>query len=312
MHMLNIVFMGSADFGIPALKALLSNGHRIAAVVSTPARKKGRGRRLSDSPVTEFARENGLLPVYTPPLLKSPDFIDALKSINADIFVVVAFRLLPREVFSMPRMGTVNIHASLLPKFRGPAPIQRAIAAGEKTTGITIFKIDQGIDTGNIILQKKAEIGDDETFPHLYERLSTLGSQGLIEAVDLMQKGTVDYLKQDEALATPAPKLTKEEGKIDWRLPARTIFNMVRAFKPFPGTYAFFDGHRLHIERASIIEKGNGLPPGTICSVSGDGFDVQCGLGMLRVLEVKPEGKTVMNAKAYALGRKDLLHGRFE
>jgi methionyl-tRNA formyltransferase len=262
--------------------------------------------------VVEFAHKQGLSPVFTPSHLKSPDFIDALQTIEADVFVVVAFRLLPREVFSMPRLGTINIHASLLPKFRGPAPIQRAIAAGEKTSGITIFKIDQGIDTGNLILQKKTEIGDDETSPQLYDRLSSLGSQGLLEAIDLMQKGKVDFLKQDEALASPAPKLTKEEGRIDWNLSAGTIFNRMRAFKPFPGTFTFFGGHRVHIEWASIIDNESSLPPGTICGVSEDGFDVRCGEGMLRVLEVKPEGKASMSAKAYALGRKDLLHGRFE
>jgi methionyl-tRNA formyltransferase len=301
---MKIVFMGSADFGLPALNALIENGHTIGAVVSTPARKKGRGLKLSDSPVVEFSREKGISPIFTPSILKSPDFIDALQRLQADVFVVVAFRLLPKEIFSLPRLGTINIHASLLPKFRGPAPIQRAIAAGEKTTGITIFRIDRGIDTGTIILQKKTDIGDEETFPQLYERLSSLGSQGLIEAVSLLEKGAVDFMQQDEKLATPAPKLSKEEGKIDWNLPARTIFNMVRAFKPFPGTYTFFEGNRLLIERAVLIDNGNGLSPGTICDIGSEGFDVQCAEGRLRVLEVKPEGKASMSARAFAVGRK--------
>lgn len=301
---MKIVFMGSADFGLPALNALIENGHSIAAVVSTPARKKGRGLILSDSQVVEFSREKGLSPIFTPQTLKSPDFVEALKKLEADVFVVVAFRILPKEVFSLPRLGTINIHASLLPKFRGPAPIQRAIAAGEKTTGITIFRIDQGIDTGTIILRKQTDIGDEETFPHLYGRLSILGSQGLLEAMNLLEKGTVHYMQQDETLASPAPKLSREEGKIDWNLPARTIFNRVRAFKPFPGTYTFLNGNRLHIERAVLIDKGNDLPPGTICDVGSEGFDVQCAEGRLQVLEVKPEGKASMNARAFAVGRK--------
>jgi methionyl-tRNA formyltransferase len=301
---MNIVFMGSAEFGLPALRALSENGHNIVGIVSTPARKKGRGLILTDSPVVEYAREKGLGPIFTPLLLKSPEFVDSLKSLKADLFVVVAFRLLPRDVFSLPPLGTVNIHASLLPKFRGPAPIHRAIAAGEKETGVTIFRINEGIDTGNIILQKKTEIGDDETTLQLYPRLSAMGAQAIIEACKMLEKGTVSYIKQDETMATPAPKLSKEEGKINWDLPARTIFNQVRAFKPFPGTYTIFEGKRLSIERAALADSESVGTAGAICTVTSEGFDVQCKIGRLRILEVKPEGKSSMSAQAFALGRK--------
>ena len=300
---MKIVFMGSADFGLPALNALYEGGHTIAAVVSIPARKKGRGLKLTDSPVATFALEKKIAPVFTPAVLKSMEFIDDLKKLEADLFVVIAFRILPVSIFSLPRLGTINIHASLLPKFRGPAPIQRAIAAGEKESGITIFRINEGIDTGNIILQKKIDIGDDETSPQLYSRLSEMGARFLPEAITLLESGKVAYIKQDESLATPAPKLTKEEGKIDWGLSAKTLFNRIRAFKPFPGAFTFFEGNRVTIERASLLDKGNNDAPGMI-RVVPEGFDVQCGNGALRVLEVKPEGKASMSAKAYTLGRK--------
>ncbi len=308
---MKIVFMGSAEFGLPALEALCSRGHSIVGVVSTPARKKGRGLVLTDSPIVEYARNKGLGPIFTPALLKTPEFVDSLKNINADLFVVVAFRLLPRDVFSIPPLGTVNIHASLLPRFRGPAPIHRAVEAGEKETGITIFRINEGIDTGNIILQKKTGIGGEETTVQLYSRLSALGAQGLIEACDMLENGTVVFLPQDESNATPAPKLSKEEGRIDWGLPALTLFNKVRAFKPFPGTYTFFEEKRVFIDRAAVVSSSGSEAPGTVCSLAPDGFDVQCSPGRLRILDVKPEGKASMNARSFMLGRKILPGARF-
>ncbi len=303
LRFMNIVYMGSAEFGLPALDQLYKSGHAITGIVSTPKKPKGRGLKLMDSPVVQFAVEKGLGPILTPDVLKSADFIESLLTLKADLFVVVAFRILPREVFSIPPLGTINIHASLLPKFRGPAPIQRAIAAGEKETGITIFRINEGIDSGNIILQKKTNIGEEETSEDLYARLSILGSQGILEAVALLEKGSVIYMKQDETLATPAPKLTKAEGRINWDLPAKTLCNMIRAFKPFPGAYTFFEGNRLHIENAFFLETNSNNSPGTICSVSDEGFDVQCHDGCLRVVTVKPEGKKSMSAKAYTFGR---------
>ena len=303
--------MGSAEFGLPALNALRESGHSIVGVVTTPLRKKGRGLKMAESPVAEFAREKGLAPVFTPALLKTAEFVDSLIKLEADAFVVVAFRLLPFEVFSLPRLGTVNIHASLLPKFRGPAPIQRAIAAGEKETGITIFRINEGIDTGNIILQKKVIIHDEETSIQLSSRLSILGAECLLEALAMLENGTVKYQQQDESLTIPAPKLSKDEGNINWELPARTLFNMIRAFKPFPGTYSFFQGKRLFIERAVLPSVKSNEAPGTLCGIAFEGFDVQCGDYPLRILEVKPEGKATMSAKAFLLGRNILPGTRF-
>jgi methionyl-tRNA formyltransferase len=309
---MNVVFMGSAEFGIPTLEKLCASEHKIIGIVSTPSRKKGRGLVHDDSPVVHYARKKNLgVPILLPEVLKSEEFIDALKKLEADVFVVVAFRILPQSVFKLPRLGTVNIHASLLPLYRGPAPIQRAIAAGEKETGITIFRIDEGIDTGNIILQRSVIIGNEETTTELNDRLALLGSENLIEALSILEKGAA-LKKQDTSLASAAPKLAKAEGRINWNRPARVIFNMIRAFKPFPGAYAFLEGVRLNIEQVKPLDVSGSDVPGAICSVAADSFDVQCLNSRLRILEVKPEGKKAMSAKAFMLGRKITAGMRFQ
>ncbi|MDR0307611.1 MAG: methionyl-tRNA formyltransferase [Chitinispirillales bacterium] len=309
------VFMGSAEFGIPALEMLLSH-HEVAAVVSTPARPRGRGLKRIDSPIAEFAKSSGKL-VLTPENLLDGEFIQKLKSMEPDLFVVVAFRILPEEVYSIPTFGTVNIHASLLPRFRGAAPIHRAVEAGERETGVTVFRIDEGIDTGEIIAQANAPVGELETTPQLYERLSRIGADTLQKAMDDLANGRSAPFAQDSSAATRAPKLKRAEGHVDWNLPAQNIFNKIRAFKPFPGTYAFLDGKRIGIEWGVVYknEEGSreGCPccdtgrkpesqPGTIISAQGDHIDVQCGEGVLRILKVKPEGRSAMDVRAFLLG----------
>lgn len=304
---MKIVFLGTTSFGIPALNALFKAGHEIVGIVSRPARQKGRGLKIIESDIALHAHEMGLGPVLCPQDLTSDQFTQDLSSLGAHLFVVVAFRILPREVFSIPELGTYNIHASLLPRFRGPAPIQRAIEAGETETGVTVFRIDAGIDTGNIVLQKKISIGEDETAQQLSQRLSVLGAEGIVEAVSLVQNAAAAPGRQDASLATPAPKLVKSEGKIRWDLPARTIYNMVRAFTPFPGTYTFLNGERVNVEKAAVhagaFDAGGGASSGTILAVSGEGFDVRCGTDVLRVMVVKPEGKKSMSARDFANGR---------
>jgi methionyl-tRNA formyltransferase len=303
--------MGSTEFGIPALEVLVDQGHELACIVSTPARKKGRGLTLEDSPVTEYARKRGLGPVLTPESLRDASLALELKNASADIFVVVAFRILPESIFTIPRLGTYNIHASLLPKYRGPAPIQRAIEAGEKETGVTIFRIDAGIDTGVIVLSKKASIGPEETSPQLNEHLSRLGAESLIEALPIVLSGTNAFIMQDASLACGAPKLTKAEGKIDWHLPAQVLFNRIRAFKPFPGCYSFLAGLRVNVEWGVPMPGGAGVP-GTVSGIEKDGFDVVCGSGTLHVTRVKPEGKTIMDARDFVQGRRISIGTRFE
>jgi methionyl-tRNA formyltransferase len=296
--------MGSADFGIPALTKLMQAGYEIAGIVSTPAAPKGRGLQLADSPIVTFARASRLGPLLCPEKLKDPQFLQQLASLQADLFVVVAFRILPPEVFAMPPLGTVNIHGSLLPRYRGPAPIQRAIEAGETQSGVSIFQIDAGVDTGRIILQRSTPIGPQETTPQLYERLSALGAEALIEALDAYVEGTGKPLTQDETQACRAPKLRKEEAAIDWDLPAAVIFNKIRAFKPFPGTWTNLHGKRLGIEWAQPVLQDAGQPAGRICRVSAEWFEVACRESRLRILEVKPEGKKSMSSQAFMHGTK--------
>ena len=300
---MNIIFLGSADFGIPALTRLLES-HRVLAVVSTPPKPQGRGLAVRDSPVVAFARQNSIAAIHTPLDLKSPDFAATLSSYNADLFVVVAFRILPRSLFALPPLGTVNIHASLLPRYRGPAPIQRAIEAGETETGVTIFRIDEGIDTGAILMQKRVAIGPKETTPELYSRLSKLGAEALMAAIEELIAKTHEPYPQDHSGSSGAPKLHKEEARIDWRLPPEKIFNKIRAFKPFPGTFAGYNGRRLGIVWAEPITGTDKGPIGTVARTGHEYFDVWCSGGFLRILEVKPEGRTAMPVHDFLLGHE--------
>lgn len=309
---MKIVFMGSADFGIPTLENLARH-HQIAGIVSTPARPKGRGLRVEDSPVVDFSKKRGFNPILTPEYLSDESFIQQLQSLHADIFVVVAFRILPRKVFAIPPLGTVNIHASLLPRYRGPAPIHRAIEAGEKESGITIFRIDEGIDTGEIIRQITIPIGATQTTPQLYEIMSRCGAENIVGAIEMLQRGEIVPSAQDHHEACKAPKLKKDEGVIDWTLPAETIFNKIRAFKPFPGTCSRLYEQRLGIEWAVPVDSGSDSEgePGTITEVSSDSISVKCGTGALQLELVKPEGKRSMSVHDFLLGTRIVKGSRF-
>jgi methionyl-tRNA formyltransferase len=305
--------MGSSRFGIPALERLIAAGQDIVAIVSTPAKAQGRGRKIEDSPVSQYAHQISIKPVIKPEDLKDGRFFESLRDLDPQLFVVVAFRMLPESIFSLPSFGTVNIHASLLPRWRGPAPIQRAIEAGDKETGVTIFRIDSGIDAGGIILQKKAEIFENECTPSLYDRLSILGAEAILEAIESLRLQTFSPIKQDSTLATKAPKLTKAEARIDWRMPASAIFNRIRAFKPFPGTHTMLEGRRIGIEWAlPLDEEITALEPGTIARVDSESFIVQCGKGRLRILEVKPESKATMSVSAFLHGHQLIKGARFQ
>ncbi len=300
---MDIVFLGSADFGIPALKRLLE-AHTVRAVVSTPARPQGRGLKRKESPVAMFARQQGVSAIFTPEDLRDRSFREALAQCDADIFVVVAFRILPAALFSLPPFGTINVHASLLPKYRGPAPIQRAIEAGEQETGVTVFRIDEGVDTGGILLQKRVSIGQRETAAELYGRLSDCGADALLETLDGIKKCSLKPFPQDNTAASHAPKLSKGEAHINWEKPAEAIYNKIRAFKPFPGTYTLLEGKRLGIEWAEPVEKESLSEAGAVIGVGDSFFDVRCLTGALRVLEVKPEGRKSMSVHDFLLGKK--------
>lgn len=301
---MKIVFLGSADFGLPALTRIIESKHEVVGIVSTPAKPKGRGLKLAKSPVALFAEAQGISPILTPENLKETSFINDLKALGADLFVVIAYRILPSEVFNMPKWGTINAHASLLPRFRGPAPIHRAIESGDKITGVTIFRLDDGIDTGNIISQEQTEIGSDEDTPELYRRLSAMAADQIMEAIESINNNEVSYQVQDHANATKAPKLKKSEGKIDWDQSAFDIYNKIRAFKPFPGTFTTYNSKKIGIETAFPIEDNSDKTAGTIVNIEKDAFYVSCRKSILKVVDVKPEGKKSMSAKDFLNGAK--------
>lgn len=301
---LKIVFFGTADFAIPVLKAIHTAGHTISAVVTKSPRPAGRGLRLRKSPLHIFAEEQNYLPILTPESLKEESFALELQKLQADIFVVVAFSILPPSLFSIPPKGTYNVHAALLPLFRGPAPIHRAIERGETETGVTVFRIDAGVDTGAIVLQKHCTIAPEETTPELYARLSCYGAEALVEVCDMIAKDTVVYHKQDEQRATRAPLLRKEEALIDWSLSASLLFNRMRAFKPFPGTVTRLNGERFEIEWG-YFDESRSYPesiPGTIVDYTHDEMVISTGEGVLIINRVKPAGKRSMSVRDFLNG----------
>ena len=301
---MRIVFLGSGAFAVPSLLALVAAGHDVAAVVTQPDREKGRGRRLQPPPVKPAAEALGLR-VLQPPRIKAPDALDALRALRPDLQVVVAYgQILPRAVIDVAPRGTVNVHSSLLPKYRGAAPIHWAIVNGETETGVTTMLIDEGLDTGPTLLARKTPIGDDETTPELEARLAALGGEVLVETIAGLERGSLAPVPQDHAAATQAPILKKEDGRIDWTWPAETIARRVRGLQPWPGTATTFAGRDLKVLRARPAEAAAGAP-GTIAIVDGDGFVVACGEGSaLRLLEVQPESKRAMAAAAFAAGAR--------
>ncbi len=298
----NIVFMGSPEFAVPSLKALCQEGYRIKAVMTQPARPRGRGRRMRPTPVCEFARSRGL-EVKEPERLKDTRLVDCLRSLRPDLMVVVAYgKILPREVLSIPGLGCINLHASLLPRWRGAAPVQRAIMAGDTTTGVTTILMDEGMDTGPILLKKEVKIGKEERAGELSERLAHIGAELLVETIGLYVAGSLEPIPQDDRLATYAPLLKKEEGRIDWQRPATELANLVRGLHPWPCAYTYLDGRLIKIHRACATDEEGGLPPGRVVKSTRDGIYVSTGKGILVVKELQPEGKTPMGADQFARG----------
>ena len=257
---MKIIFMGTPYFSIPSLKSLLESKHEVVAVVTTPDKERGRGQKISFTPVKEFALKNNL-PVLQPEKLKNnSQFVEELKKFDADLYVIVAFRILPVEVFSVPPKGSFNLHASLLPKYRGAAPIQWALINGETETGLTTFKLAEKVDTGNIYLKEKIEIKPDDNFESLHDRLSEIGSKVVLQTVEMIDSGNYKLKNQDDSLATPAPKITKEICKIDWNKPAREIHNLIRGLSPIPGAYFEFKDKIIKVYQSEVIER-NDLKP---------------------------------------------------
>jgi methionyl-tRNA formyltransferase len=236
---MNIVFMGTPDFAIPSLKILIENNHKILAVVTTPDKERGRGQKVTFTPVKQFAIEQNI-PVDQPEKLKgNSEFVDRMKQLKPDLFVVVAFRILPKEIFDIPKYGAFNLHGSYLPKYRGAAPIQWALINGDSETGLTTFKLAEKVDTGNIYVQERVEIKPEDNFETLHDRMSVIGSELVLKTVSLIENGNVKLINQDDSLASPAPKISKETCLINWNKSAYEIHNLVRGLSPHPA--AFFN-----------------------------------------------------------------------
>jgi methionyl-tRNA formyltransferase len=302
-----IVFLGSGEFAIPCLEALLEAGHEIGAVVTQPDRRKGRGKAVAPPPVKPVA-EARHLPVVQPRRVREPDTEEALRRLAPELQVVVAFgQILPRSVIDIAPLGTVNVHASLLPKLRGAAPIQWAIANGDQETGVSTMLIDEGLDTGPVLLQRATIIGPDETAADLEPRLARLGAELLVETVRGLDEGTLPPRPQDHDEATLAPLLKKEDGHLDWSRPAEELHCRVRGFHPWPGTFTSLEGRRLKVLRARRAESvgTREAAPGTLLEVVPAGLVVACGQGSrLLVTDVQPESRRPMPAPAFAAGAR--------
>jgi len=304
---LRLAFMGTPDFAVPALAALAEAGHEIAAVYSQPPRRAGRGHKLRASPVQSFAESRGW-PVVTPASLKGADEIARFAGLGLDAAVVVAYGLLlPAGILAAPRLGCLNIHASLLPRWRGAAPIQRAILAGDPESGVTIMQVDAGLDTGPVVLQRKLAIDDATTGQSLHDALSTLGAAAIVEALDLLA-ATPDLplTPQADKGVTYAEKLSKAEGELDWRRPCADLERLVRAFTPWPGAWFQYDDLSIKVLRAEATA-GAGVPG----ELLDEHLTVACGAGALRLLAVQRPGKRPMSAddflRGFSLGRGDRL-----
>lgn len=291
---LRILFAGTPEFAAIHLQALISSEHEVIGVYTQPDRPAGRGKKLQPSPVKQVALDNGL-PVYQPLNFKDAADVEQLKSLNADVMVVVAYGLiLPQSVLDAPKYGCLNVHASLLPRWRGAAPIQRCIEAGDKLTGITIMQMDKGLDTGDMLSKVTTGILTDDTGSTLHDRLAELGPPALLATLAQVEAGTLNPEKQNDALANYAHKLLKEEALIQWQQPADEIALRVRAFNPFPMAYTLLGDERIRVLMAEPLEKVTQLLPGTIVTVSAQGLDVACGDGVLRITQVQLPGKKAM------------------
>ena len=307
MSPLRIIFAGTPDFAASALSALINSEHEIIAVYTQPDRPAGRGRKLRASPVKEVALKNDI-PVLQPENLKESDAQNALQAFNADFMIVAAYGLiLPQAVLDMPRLGCLNIHASLLPRWRGAAPIQRAIAAGDKESGITIMQMNAGLDTGDILQLTSTPITDKDSGGDLHDRLAEIGAAAIIETLNILGTDQLKPVVQDVSLATYAHKLDKKEAIINWQNSATEIECLIRAFNPWPVAFTYINDKTLRLWQAQVVSENSDLEAGTVVNCDKKGIDISCGEGILRILTLQPSGSKSMDVASFMNGHAKQL-----
>lgn len=301
---MKIVYMGTPDFAVPPLAALVENGYEVTAVITQPDKPKGRGKTLMPTPVKEEALKHEI-PVYQPAKVRDPEFLETLQKLEPDMIIVAAFgQIIPKVILDMPKYGCINIHASLLPKYRGAAPIQQAVIDGEKESGVTIMKMGTGLDTGDMISQAVVKLREDETGGSLFDRLAETGAELLVRTIPSIENGTAVYTKQPEESPTPyAAMITKQMGLLDFSKSAVVLERLVRGMNPWPSAYTFLNNKTLKVWKCSV-ESGSCVKdvPGTITDVDKKGIHVACGEGTLILEEVQLEGKKRMETDAFLRG----------
>ncbi len=309
---MRVIFMGTPDFAVGALEKLTEAGHEVVLAVTQPDKPKGRGGNMQPSPVKVCAMEHNI-PVYQPKKVRNPESVEYLRSFSAEIMVVAAFgQILPKEILTMCPFGCINVHASLLPKYRGASPIQWAIINGDKVSGVTIMRMDEGIDTGDIIEKEEVVLSPEETGGSLFNKLSQKGAELLIETMEKIEKGTAAYTKQEESEAVYVGMINKNMGKINWELPADEIERLIRGLNPWPSAYTGLKGKTIKIWKAVPEPGGDKADAGKIYSVNKKELKVQTGEGVLSLLEVQLEGKKRMDIQAFLRGYEIAPDTRFE
>ncbi len=299
---MKVIFMGTPDFAVGTLEAVLEAGHEVVLVVTQPDKPKGRSGALQFPPVKECALAHGL-EVFQPKKIREEENVEFLRKYDADIFVVAAFgQILPKSILDMPKYGCINVHASLLPKYRGAAPIQWAILNGDEFTGVTIQRMDIGVDTGDMIAKRQIRIAADETGGGLFDKLAEVGAQLCVETMASIEAGTAEYIPQDHEQATHVSMISKELGDIDWHRPAVEIERLIRGLNPWPSAYTRLDGKTFKIWKAKVVSDATDHKPGCIIRVTKDSMEVQTGIGVLSLLEVQLEGKKRMEVDAFLRG----------
>ncbi len=292
--------MGTPEFAVPSLEILLANGYPVSAVVTAPDKPRGRGQVLSPTPIKSVALKHRL-PVLQPESLRDPEFASAIRALNPDLIIVVAFRILPKEIFSIPTLGAFNLHASLLPKYRGAAPINWAIINGEKETGVTTFFLEEKVDTGNMLLQARVPIKPDDDAGSLHDTLAEVGAEIVLHTVRLIEQGKMVPRKQDDALASPAPKLFKQDCRINWNEPAQKIHNRVRGLSPLPTAFTMHNGRVIKLYRTQLTDRKSSGEPGSVLLEKKSLF-VCTADNFIAVSELQQEGRRRMGVEEFLRG----------